>query len=47
MQWDEAYEQKLKALTLKDINAVVKKYLEADKFSIIDAGDLSKLKESK
>lgn len=43
MQWDKAYEQKLAALTADDVKRVMNKYLKVENFSIIKAGDMSKV----
>jgi zinc protease len=44
LSWDEAYEKKVMALTLEQINAAVKKYFTPDKISIVKAGDFAKKK---
>jgi zinc protease len=43
MQWNKAYEQRLNALTADDVKRVMNKYLKLENFSIIKAGDMSKL----
>ena len=43
MQWNKAYEQKLASLTADDVKRVMNKYLSIDNFSIIKAGDMSKV----
>ncbi|WP_210330370.1 pitrilysin family protein [Aliikangiella sp. G2MR2-5] len=43
MQWGEDYEEKLKNLTAKDVHRAMKKYIKFEDFSIIKAGDLTKL----
>ncbi|MBO9490269.1 insulinase family protein [Endozoicomonas sp. G2_1] len=44
MQFSKAFEQKLASLTAEDVHKVMKKYLKLEDFSIIKAGDFSKLK---
>lgn len=43
MQWNKAYEQRLNALTADDVKRVMNKYLKLENFSIIKAGDMSKV----
>jgi zinc protease len=43
MQWNKAYEQRLAALTADDVKRVMNKYLKLENFSIIKAGDMSKV----
>ena len=43
MQWNKTYEKSLENLTAKDVNRVMKKYLKLEDFSIIKAGDMSKV----
>ncbi len=43
MQWNKAYEDRMKSLTAADVNRVMKKYLNVADFSIIKAGDMSKV----
>ncbi|MGS2720372.1 M16 family metallopeptidase [Paraglaciecola aestuariivivens] len=43
MQWNKAYEQKLASLTAADVQRVMNKYLKVENFSIIKAGDMSKV----
>jgi zinc protease len=43
MQWNKAYEQRLAALTADDVKRVMNKYLKIENFSIIKAGDMSKV----
>ena len=43
MQWNKAYEQRLRSLTAADVKRVMNKYLKLENFSIIRAGDLSKV----
>ncbi|MEP1447124.1 MAG: pitrilysin family protein [Paraglaciecola sp.] len=43
MQWYKAYGAKLEALTAEDVNRVMNKYLKLENFSIIKAGDMSKV----
>lgn len=42
MKWDEAYEARLKAVTLADVRAVLKKYIDPAKFVSVYAGDFAK-----
>jgi zinc protease len=43
MQWNKAYEERLAALTADDVKRVMNKYLKIENFSIIKAGDMSKV----
>ncbi|MBL8911795.1 MAG: insulinase family protein [Archangium sp.] len=43
MQFDQELEDKLKALKLADINATLKKYVDAKKFSVVKAGDFKQV----
>jgi len=43
MQWYKAYEQRLAALTADDVKRVMNKYLKLENFSIIKAGDMTKV----
>jgi zinc protease len=43
MQWNKAYEQRLAALTADDVKRVMNQYLKLENFSIIKAGDMSKV----
>ena len=43
MQWNKAYEKRLAALSAKEVNRVMRKYLKLEDFSIIKAGDMSKI----
>ena len=43
MQWNKAYESTMKSLTAADVNKVMNKYLKVADFSIIKAGDMSKV----
>jgi zinc protease len=43
MQWNKAYEQRLAALTADDVKRVMNKYLKLENFSIIKAGDMTKV----
>ena len=43
MQWNKAYEKHLAALSAKEVNRVMRKYLKLEDFSIIKAGDMSKI----
>lgn len=42
MQWYKDYEARLSSLSAKDVQKVMNKYFDADEFSIIKAGDMSK-----
>ena len=43
MQWNKSYEQRLSNLTAVDVKRVMNKYLKLENFSIIKAGDMSKV----
>ena len=43
-QWNKAYEQAIKDLTILQVNMTFNKYVNADSFSIIKAGDAAKMK---
>jgi len=43
MQWNKAHEARLQTLTPQDIKATMNRYLNVDEFSLIKAGDLSKI----
>ena len=43
MEWSKQYEDKLKALTLKDVNEAFRRHIKMDNISIIKAGDKAKL----
>lgn len=43
MQWNKAYEERLAGLDAKEVNRVMSKYLKLEDFSIIKAGDMSKI----
>jgi len=43
MQWDKGYEDRLAKLTAKDVKRVMNKYVKLANFSIIKAGDMSKV----
>jgi zinc protease len=43
MQWNKAYEQRLATLTADDVKRVMNQYLKLENFSIIKAGDMSKV----
>lgn len=45
MQWNKSYEAKLAALTADDVKRVLNKYLNLENFSIIKAGDMSKVED--
>jgi zinc protease len=42
LKWDEAFEQKVLALTPEQVNAAMKKHIRLDKINIIKAGDFAK-----
>jgi zinc protease len=44
LNWDEAYEKAVMALTPEQINAAMKKHLKLEMFSIVKAGDFAKAK---
>lgn len=44
MQWYEAYEDRMAALTAEDVHTVMQKYFRLEDFSIITAGDMTKAK---
>jgi zinc protease len=44
--WDEALDKKVESLTLEEVNAAIKKYLNLDKISIFKAGDFAKGKST-
>lgn len=46
MQWYEAYEARMTALSAEDVHKVMQKYVSLEDFSIIKAGDMSKAKAS-
>jgi zinc protease len=43
MQWNKAYEERLATLTAEDVKRVMNKYVKLEDFSIIKAGDMSKV----
>ncbi len=43
--WDDALDKKVESLTLEEVNAAMKKYLNLDKISIFKAGDFAKSKK--
>ena len=43
MQFSKAFEQAIKGLTVKDINSVFNKYVKLEDFTLIQAGDMSKV----
>lgn len=43
MEWSKEYEEKLKALTLKDVNEAFRRHIKMENISIIKAGDKAKL----
>jgi zinc protease len=46
LEWDEAMEAKIEALTNDEIVAAMKKFIDPAKISIIEAGDFTKAKEA-
>jgi len=44
LAWDEAYEKKVMDLTVDQINAAVKKYLQPSLINVVKAGDFAKAK---
>jgi zinc protease len=44
MQWNKKFDQQLADLTVADLNKAVRKYWKVEDFSIIKAGDSSKIK---
>ena len=45
MQWNKSYEARLASLTADDVNKVMNKYIKLEDFSIIKAGDMSKVEK--
>lgn len=43
MMWDKKYEDALRSLTVEEVNVVFKKYFSLTNFSIVKAGDASKM----
>ena len=46
LQWYADYEAKMAELTTEEVNAVMRKYFDLDKISIIKAGDMQKAKSA-
>lgn len=42
MKWDEQFEQKVAALTLDEVNAALRKWIDPSKITIVKAGDFAK-----
>jgi zinc protease len=42
MQWDEKFEQKVAGLTLDEVNAALRKWIDPSKITIVKAGDFAK-----
>jgi zinc protease len=42
MLWDAAFEKKVESLTLEQVNAAMKKYLDYSKMNVVKAGDFKK-----
>lgn len=47
MQWDKAYEEKLRNLSVEDVNKAFRKHIKLEKISIIKAGDKAKIEATK
>ncbi len=47
MQWHKDYEKKMASLTAEDVKRVMNKYIKLENFSIIKAGDMSKVESVK
>ncbi len=47
MQWHKKYEKQLEKLTAEEVKRVMNKYIKLDNFSIIKAGDMSKVEAVK
>lgn len=45
MQFSKQYEQAIEKLTVDDINKVIRRYVSVDAFTIIKAGDMSKIEK--
>ena len=45
MQFSEDFEKAIKGLTVKDINKVFNKYIKLEDFTLIQAGDMSKVEK--
>jgi zinc protease len=45
MQWNKAFEKRLASLSASDVNKVMNKYIKLEDFSIIKAGDMSKIEK--
>jgi len=43
MQWNKGYEARMASLTADEVNRVMNRYLKLEDFSIIKAGDMSKV----
>jgi zinc protease len=44
--WDAEMEKKVAALTVEQVNAAMKKYINLDRMSIVKAGDFAKAKNA-
>jgi zinc protease len=42
MKWVESYEKAVNAITVEQINAVMKKYIKPEMISYVKAGDFAK-----
>ena len=40
--WDDALDKKMQTLTITDLQAVMKKYLDLSSFTVVNAGDFAK-----
>ena len=47
MQWDKAYEESIRTVSIEQVNAAFRRHFSLDKFSIIKAGDQAKIDEAK
>lgn len=42
LEWDAAFEARVAALTVAEVNAAVKRWIRPDNISIVEAGDFAK-----
>ena len=42
LEWDADFEKRLGALTVSDVNAAVKRWIQPDNLTIVEAGDFDK-----
>lgn len=47
MQWDKAYEEKLRNLTVEEVNEAFRKHIKLEEISIVKAGDKAKIDAAK